>query len=97
MAETLNEVVAAFNLGARRRAEARPATTIAKQILGQAIVVLESASRSPGCCVWLESGSPPERFAGRRWLPNIEQARTFAQSLSVVTGMPVEDRTWEGD
>ena len=97
MAETLDEVVAAFNRDARSRREARPATLAVDSVLKHAIVVLESASHSPGCSVWLESGWPPKRFAGRCWLPNIEQGRIFAQNLSVVTGIPVEDRTQEGD
>src|SRR3954469_3906986 len=95
MAETLDEVVAAFRLNARRGREARPATPAAKSMLKHAIVVLQSAPNSRGYFVWLESGSPPELFAGRCGLPNMMQARTFAQALSVVTGMPVEDRTQE--
>jgi hypothetical protein len=93
MAETLDEVVAAFSLAARRGREARPATPAAKSLLKHAIVVLQSSPHSPGFFVWLESGSPPELFAGRCGLPNLIQARSFAQALSVVTGMPVEDRT----
>jgi hypothetical protein len=93
MAETLDEVVAAFSLAARRGREARPATASAKSMLKQAIVVLQAAPHPPGYFVWLESGSPPELFAGRCGLPNLMQARSLAQALSVVTGMPVEDRT----
>jgi hypothetical protein len=93
MAETLDEVVAAFSLAGRRGREARPATPAAKTMLKHAIVVLQPSPNSPGYFVWLESGSPPELFAGRCGLPNMMQARTFAQALSVVTGMPVEDRT----
>jgi hypothetical protein len=93
MAETLDEVVAAFSRAARRGREARPAIPSAKSMLKHAIVVLQSAPRSPGYFVWLESGSPPELFGGRCGLPTMMQARAFAQALSVVTGMPVEDRT----
>jgi hypothetical protein len=93
MAETLDEVVAAFSRAARRGREARPATPSAKSMLRHAIVVLQSAPRPPGYFVWLESGSPPELFGGRCGLPTMLQARAFAQALSVVTGMPVEDRT----
>jgi hypothetical protein len=95
MAETLDEVVAAFSLAARRGREARPATPAAKSTLKHAIIVLQSAPHSPGYFVWLESGAPPVVFAGRCGLPNKMQARSFAQALSVVTGMPVEDRTQE--